>query len=77
MQSYVLNVHKVEWGGWTAEMIWGFEKTDDAGERRYVRRVVVRDRSGRKVERARLVYDYVGQRQGARRRQQIPEKLCH
>ena len=44
-------------GGWTAHQIWGFE--DVGGGRRYVRHVVVR--KGKKVERARLVYDYLGE----------------
>ena len=44
-------------GGWTAHQIWGFE--DVGGGRRYVRHVVVR--KGNKVERARLVYDYLGE----------------
>lgn len=43
-------------GRWTAEMIWGFEEIE--GGKHYTRRVVVR--SGEKVERVRLVYDYLG-----------------
>lgn len=42
--------------GWTAEQVWAVEDID--GERRYIRRVVVR--KGDKVQRVRLVYDYKG-----------------
>lgn len=41
---------------WTAEMVWGFEEID--GKRYHTRRAVVRN--GDKVERVRLVYDYLG-----------------
>ena len=41
--------------GWTARQVWGF--ADVRGERRYVRRVVVK--KGGKTIRARLVYDFV------------------
>lgn len=43
--------------GWTAHQVWGFEEVD--GQRRYVRHVVVR--KGTNVERARLVYDFLGE----------------
>lgn len=43
-------------GHGTVEMVWGFEEIE--GGRRYTRRVVAR--SGDKVERVRLVYDYLG-----------------
>ncbi|EPS33669.1 hypothetical protein POX_a01335 [Penicillium oxalicum] len=52
MQSFVVN----EESGWTAEQIWGFEVIN--GERRYTRRVAVV--KGKKVEMARLVYEYKG-----------------
>ena len=48
-------------GGWTAHQLWGFENVDGLEGRRYVRHVVVR--KGEKVERARLVYDYLGELQ--------------
>jgi hypothetical protein len=43
-------------GDWSAEMVWGFEEVE--GERHYTRRAVVKN--GEKVERVRLVYDYLG-----------------
>ncbi|KAF2085661.1 hypothetical protein K490DRAFT_46308 [Saccharata proteae CBS 121410] len=45
--------------GWTAWQVWGFE--DVNGERRYARHVVVKDKSGKKVQRIKLIYDWAGQ----------------
>ena len=52
VQSYVESVNN----GWTADQTWGF--ADINGERRYVRRAIVK--KGKDVKKARLVYDYVG-----------------
>ena len=68
VQSWVINVDAGSSGGWTAEQTWGFERLPSAGGKRYyTRRVVVRrDHADdptlkrAKVERARLVYDYLG-----------------
>jgi len=42
--------------GWTATQVWGFQTVD--GERRYVRKVVVR--KGNELRQGFLVYDYAG-----------------
>ncbi|KAF2281189.1 uncharacterized protein EI97DRAFT_389624 [Westerdykella ornata] len=57
VESFVEN----EAAGWTAWQVWGFADVDGKG-RFHVRRVVVR--KGSKVERIRLVYDYVGELEG-------------
>ncbi|KKY19321.1 hypothetical protein UCDDS831_g05526 [Diplodia seriata] len=54
IETYVENKDK----GWTANQFWGFELVD--GERRYVRHVIVKDKSGSKVLRIKLVYDWAG-----------------
>jgi hypothetical protein len=43
-------------GGWTGQVVWGFELID--GERHYARRLTAT--KGDRVEMARLVYDYLG-----------------
>ena len=53
LESWVKN----EEYGWTAHQIWGFD-VKDKGERKYVRRIVVR--KGDEVKNARMVYDYLG-----------------
>lgn len=50
IQSYVESVGN----GWTADQIWGFAEVN--GERRYVRRAIVR--KGKDEKKTRLVYDY-------------------
>lgn len=54
IETYVESTTK----GWTANQFWGFEIID--GERRYTRHVVVKDKSGKKVLRIKLVYDWAG-----------------
>jgi hypothetical protein len=56
MESFVEN----EGNQWTAWQIWGFAEV--GGERRYVRRIVVRKTAGKEeVRRVRLVYDFAGE----------------
>ncbi|KAB2574046.1 hypothetical protein DBV05_g7327 [Lasiodiplodia theobromae] len=45
--------------GWTANQTWGFELNDE-GVRKYARHVIVKDKSGKKVLREKLYYDYDG-----------------
>lgn len=45
-------------GGWTASQFWGFEMVDV--ERRYVRHVIVKDKTGKKVLKLKLIYDWAG-----------------
>lgn len=56
VQSYVVNPGNQ----WIANQIWGFQDVD--GERKYVRKVVVRKTSGSEpeTEMTNLVYDYLG-----------------
>lgn len=54
--SYVKNTDRGY--QWTAEQIWGFEIID--GQRYYTRRAMVKNASGNKTERVRLVYAYQG-----------------
>ncbi|EOD51883.1 putative lccl domain-containing protein [Neofusicoccum parvum UCRNP2] len=54
IETYVESQDK----GWTANQFWGFETVD--GERRYVRHVVVKDKSGKKVLRLKIIYDWAG-----------------
>lgn len=44
---------------WTAWQIWGFAEV--GGERKFVRRVVVRKTNKNEVQRVRLVYNYAGE----------------
>lgn len=43
---------------WSAVHVWGFEEV--GGERRYARRVVVRNREG-ESKRVRMIYDFRGE----------------
>lgn len=54
IETYVESTTK----GWTANQFWGFELED--GVRRYTRHVVVKNKSGDKVLRLKLVYDWAG-----------------
>lgn len=44
---------------WTAWQVWGFAEI--GGERKHVRRIVVRKSDKNEVRRVRLVYDYTGE----------------
>lgn len=55
IESYVEN----EGNKWTAWQIWGFAEI--GGERKQVRRIVVRKTDKNEVKRVRLVYDYIGE----------------
>ena len=55
--KYLENHVESTTAGWTAHQVWGFENVE--GKRHFVRHVVVR--KGSQVERARLVYDWVGE----------------
>ncbi|KAL0254409.1 hypothetical protein SLS55_009884 [Diplodia seriata] len=54
IETYVENQDK----GWTANQTWGFELKD--GVRRYARHVIVKDKTGKKILRIKLYYDYSG-----------------
>lgn len=55
IESYVEN----EGNKWTAWQVWGFAEI--GGERKQVRRIVVRKTDKDEVKRVRLVYDYLGE----------------
>ncbi|KAJ8115485.1 hypothetical protein OPT61_g2890 [Boeremia exigua] len=55
IETYAENVGN-KWTGW---QIWGFAEI--GGERKYVRRVVVRKTDKNEVQKVRLVYDYTGE----------------
>lgn len=55
IESYVEN----EGNKWTAWQVWGFAEI--GGERKQVRRIVVRKTDKNEVKRVRLVYDYTGE----------------
>ncbi|KAJ4406755.1 hypothetical protein N0V91_004445 [Didymella pomorum] len=55
VESFVEN----EENKWTAWQVWGFAEI--GGERRQVRRIVVRKSDKNEVRRVRLVYDYAGE----------------
>lgn len=55
MEGFVEN----EGSGWTAWQIWGFAEI--GGQRKYVRRIVVRKTGKEEFKRVRLVYDYAGE----------------
>ena len=48
-----------EGSGWTAWQVWGFAEI--GGERKYVRRIVVRKTGKEEFKRVRLVYDFAGE----------------
>ena len=55
MESFVEN----EGSGWTAWQVWGFAEI--GGQRKYVRRIVVRKTNKDEFKRVRLVYDFAGE----------------
>lgn len=55
IESFVEN----EGNKWTAWQVWGFAEI--GGERKHVRRIVVRKSDKNEVQRVRLVYDYAGE----------------
>ena len=55
MEGFVEN----EGSGWTAWQVWGFAEI--GGERKYVRRIVVRKTGKEEFKRVRLVYDWAGE----------------
>lgn len=57
VQSYSRSVDRGSGSGWTAEQTWNSEVIN--GKRYYTRRVVCWSTDGQKVERIRLVYDYL------------------
>lgn len=56
VQSYVKNQDNGY--GWSAEQVWSFEEIQ--GKRYYTRRCVAKSKDGKKSQRIRLLYDYVG-----------------
>lgn len=62
VHSYARNVDAGY--GWTAEQTWNIEVV--AGQRYYTRRIVCWSADGKKVERIRLVYDYIRGLEGER-----------
>lgn len=55
METFVEN----EGSKWTGWQIWGFAEI--GGERKFVRRIVVRKTDKNEAKRVRLVYDYAGE----------------
>lgn len=54
IESYVESKTK----GWTANQTWGFETLN--GVRKYTRHVIVKDKSGKKILKLKIYYDYAG-----------------